>query len=188
MIVRAAIWLAAAFVAAVAFGGCAHMPPQPTLGGIIMPVNFECWLHDGSQCLAYRGGQVTKGQLEAMGAKSVVKLNLASVEGHDDLPPGVEMYDHPWSPVGPVTHDQTLDAIADLTEAIKQRAPVYTHCSHGVDRTGYLIAVYRVLVQHVLPSSAWAEWRKFPRESTDKLFLYADFERETGFHIPEDER
>lgn len=175
--------------------GCAHMPPAPTLGGVTMPLNFECWLHehdDGTgHCLWNRGGQATEAQLAAMNAGAVVKLNLATMEGHDHLPPGVEIYDHPLSPVGPVGHDETVAILFDLQRATENLRPGtvgYLHCSHGVDRTGYIVAVYRVLVQHVLPSSAWAEWRRFPREVTDRLALYADFERETGFHIPEGER
>ncbi len=179
------------------FTNCAHMPPAPTVNGVVMPVNFECFVHENSdgtgRCLAMRGGQPTKEQLVAMGATYVVKLNLATLEGHDQLPPGVEMYDHPWSGVGPVDHEDTLAALFDLQRAIEAvraagHGVVYVHCSHGCDRTGYLVAVYRVLVEHVLPSSAWGEWRRFPRETTDELFLYRDFTRETGFVIPEGER
>lgn len=175
-------------VALALVAGCAHMPPPPTLHGVVMPVNFECWLHqraDGTgACVAYRGGQPTEAQLATMGVRSVIKLNLAA-EGRDRLPAGVEPFEHPWSPVGPVSHDDTLAALYDLEHAPR---PLYTHCSHGADRTGYLIAVYRVLVEHKPPSIAWAEWRRFPREVTDKLFLYSDFERETGFRVPDGER
>ncbi len=184
-------------VVAAIFTNCAHMPPPVTFNGVVMPVNFECFVHENTdgtgRCLANRGGQATKEQLVAMGAAYVVKLNLATLEGHDVLPPGVEMYDHPWSGVGPVDHDDTLAALFDLQRAIAAvraagKGVVYVHCSHGCDRTGYLVAVYRVLVEHVLPQSAWAEWRRFPRETTDRLFLYADFTRETGYHVPEGER
>lgn len=195
-----AIWIVCGWALGVAASGCAHMPPAPTLNGQVMPVNFECFVHenaDGSgRCLAYRGGQPTKEQLAAMDATFDIKLNVPGllVDGpHDSLPPGVEEYHHPWSPVGPVGHDDTLAAVFDLERAIAAvraagHGVVYLHCTHGCDRTGYLVAVYRVLVEHVLPSSAWGEWRRFPRESTDRLFLYGDFARETGFPVPEGER
>jgi hypothetical protein len=43
-------------------------------------------------------------------------------------------------------------------------------------------------MQHKPALSAWAEWRRFPRETSDRLFLYADARRETGYDIPESER
>jgi hypothetical protein len=184
---------------AVCFAFCAHMPPAKKFNGIVMPVNFECFVNqniDGTgRCVAYRGGQPTETQLVAMDATYDVKLNVPSLmfDGpHDSLPASVEEYHHPWSPVGPVGHDDTLAALFDLERAIETvraagHGVVYVHCTHGCDRTGYLVAVYRVLVEHVLPSSAWAEWRRFPRERSDGLF-YADFKRETGYTIPENER
>lgn len=187
------------YLFALAFAFCAHMPPPSTLNGVTMPVNFECFVHENSdgtgRCLAMRGGQVTAAQLAAMGATCDLKLNDPGllVDGpHDKLPPGVEEYHHPWSPVGPVGHDDTLAALFDLQRAIEAvraagHGVVYVHCTHGCDRTGYLVAVYRVLVEHVLPQSAWGEWRRFPRERTDGLF-YRDFKRETGYDIPEGER
>ncbi len=132
------------------FTGCAHMPPPTPLNVVVMPVNFECFVHENSdgtgRCLANRGGQATKEQLVAMDAAYVVKLNLATLEGHDQLPPGVEMYDHPWSGVGPVGHDDTLAALFDLERAIEAvraagHGVVYTHCSHGSDRTGRMATV-----------------------------------------------
>lgn len=179
---------------------CAHMPPAPTFNGVVMPVNFECFVHehdDGTgRCLAMRGGQPTKEQLAAMGAMIVIKLNVPKllVDGpHDSLPPGVEEIHHPWSPIGPVGHDDTVAAVTDLALAIgKVRAAghgiVYVHCTHGCDRTGYLVFNYRVKIEDKLPQVAWAEWRRFPRETTDKIWLYGDAERETGYHIPEGER
>lgn len=199
-IIIAVLAVLALVIACVVGPGCAHMPPPPTVNGVVMPVNYECFVHDHrddtGRCLASRGGQATEDQLQAMDAVYVLKLNVPSllVDGpHDSLPPGVEEYHHPWSPVGPVGHDDTLAAVFDLERAIEAvRAAghgiVYVHCTHGCDRTGYLIAVYRVLVEYVSPEFAWWEWRRFPRESTDKLWLYDDFERETGYHIPEDER
>lgn len=192
--------LTIAIIVAAIFSGCAHMPPPTTFNNVVMPVNFECFVHeheDGTgRCLAIRGGQPTEEQLAAMDAVIIIKLNEPKllVDGpHDVLPPGAEEYQHLWSPVGPVDHDETLSALFDLQRAIEEvraagHGVVYVHCTHGCDRTGYLVACYRVLVEHKLPQSAWAEWRRFPRETTDKLWLYRDFERETGYTIPENER
>jgi hypothetical protein len=162
---------------ALALAGCAH-------AAATTPMNLACFDGAAGSCSGWRSGQPTEAQMRALGVKSVLKLNLA-VEGHDVLPPGVEPLQHPWAFVGPVSHEDTLAALYDLEHAAR---PILVHCTHGADRTGYLIAVYRVKVQHVLPSSAWAEWRSFPRSKLDKYFLYEDFERETGFHVPKGER
>lgn len=178
-------------VALFALLGCAHMP-LPTadaISGPGMPSNLHCVDYDaGGGCVLYRSAQPTAAQFSAMmaklGLRSVVKLNTA-IEGRDHLPGGVEPFEHAWSPVGPISHDDTAAALYDLEHAPR---PVLIHCSHGIDRTGYLVAMWRVKHEHVLASSAWREWRSYPRMITDRLALYADFERETGYHIPEDER
>ena len=38
------------------------------------------------------------------------------------------------------------------------RRPVFIHCEHGVDRTGLVIALYRVIYQGWKPEAAKAEW------------------------------
>jgi protein tyrosine/serine phosphatase len=40
------------------------------------------------------------------------------------------------------------------------RRPVFIHCEHGVDRTGLVIALYRVIYQNWKPTDAKAEWVK----------------------------
>lgn len=183
----------ASIIALAIIAGCAHAPAAKStvLNGVAMPTNFQCWRHehqDGTgACTGFRGGQPTSAQLAAMGAKTDIKLNVPAlaVDGpHDSLPPGVEEDHHPLSPVGPVTHEQVIAVLFDMEHGL---APVYVHCTHGVDRTGLMVALYRVIVEHRLPDAAWSEWRAFPRAGTDKL-IYDAFTRETGFHIPEDER
>ena len=168
-------------------GGCGAQItalPDGTVGGAgPRPANLACFDHDGSRCTGWRSGQPTAAQIAALGAKSVLKLNTA-LEARERLPVGVEPLEHPWLFVGPVSHEDVLAALYDLEHAAR---PVLVHCTHGVDRTGLLIALYRVLVQHHPAVTAWAEWRSFPRSKADVL-LYDAFERETGFHVPEDER
>lgn len=131
-------------------------------------------------CTIYRSAQPTAAEFVAMkarlGLRSVVKLNSA-IEGRDHLPDGVEPLEHPWLPLGPVTHEQVMAALADLEAAPK---PVLIHCTHGVDRTGMLVALWRV--KHgTLPFAAVGEWRAFGRnEKWDGLFDES-FERETGY-------
>lgn len=175
---------------ALLFAGCGAQIVQLPDGRIQspgLPAMLYCVDRTASGCELYRSAQPTADEFVALhdrlGLKSIVKLNSA-LEGRDRLPAGVEPFEHPWPFVGPVDHDDALAALYDLEHAPR---PALIHCTHGVDRTGLLVALWRVVHEHVPAASAWAEWRAFPRSKVDAL-LYDAFERETGFHVPEDER
>ena len=51
------------------------------------------------------------------------------------------------------------EALADLNDAALQ--PIYVSCRLGKDRTGMLVALYRVLYQRWDGCSAWKEWKSF---------------------------
>lgn len=174
-----------ALVALALLAGCVHLTGPA--GAIVTPGSppmLYCVDHDAAgACQVYRSGQPTAAELGQLGVRADLKLNTA-VEAREHVPAGVELLEHPWSPVGPVDHEDVAAALYDLEHAPR---PTLIHCSHGVDRTGLLVALWRVLHEHVLPAAAWGEWRAFPRERTDGLF-YDAFERETGWRIPEAER
>ena len=149
-----------------------------------MPENVYCAVSehvDGTgACLIYRGAQPTAAGFATLksqlGIKSDLKLNTA-IEARDRLPSGVDEYANPMLPAGPVDHDDIQRALDDMVSAPK---PLYVHCQRGQDRTGMMIAIYRVKVQHVLASSAWSEWLAFGRDPS--LVMLSDaFERETGY-------
>ncbi len=50
---------------------------------------------------------------------------------------------------------QCFEAIA----AAQARGPVYIHCKHGVDRTGFICAAYRVLMNNWSVDRAVEEWK-----------------------------
>src|SRR5581483_5041674 len=95
----------------------------------------------------YRGAQPTAEgmrQLREMGVKTV--LSLRAFNEDDDLFPGQEL-EHErirfktW-------HPEDEDIVRFLRIVMDpKRAPVFVHCQHGSDRTGTMIAVYRIAVQ-----------------------------------------
>ena len=115
----------------------------------------------------YRGGQPTEEgfkRLAAMGIKTIVSLRAhrlrdAARRREKDLVESLgmrwvslpmRMY---WRPSE--SQVRTFLALADDPDD----APVFVHCQHGEDRTGSLIAVYRVARQGWAPARAYAEAR-----------------------------
>ena len=161
--------------------GCAHvtMPTGMITGN--MPANLYCVSHDKSgSCIIYRSAQPSAAEFSAMvaklGLRSVVKLNLA-LEARDNLPGGVEPFENPWLPAGPVTDEQVTEALTDIYWAPK---PVLIHCTHGEDRTSLAVGLWRIKYEHVSPAAAWGEMRAYGFH-TDLLGLVWTFTHETGW-------
>lgn len=159
--------------------GCGHV--QTIISGNLPAADLaRLYCVDHPACSIYRSEQPDAAAFSVLASayrlKSDLKLNLA-IEERDHLPDGVDEIHVPWLPAGPVNHDDVARALDALTSSAK---PVLIHCSHGVDRTGLLVALYRVKVQHVLASSAWTEWRAFGH-GDDLPMLDEAFFRETGW-------
>ena len=114
----------------------------------------------------YRGGQPTEvgiKQLKAMGIKTVIDLR-----GDDDRAvreegwaktAGLRFINIPLSNLfGP--KNTKIDAILNQLERSEDQ-PVFIHCKRGADRTGTVIAVYRILHDHWTGEKANAEAKKF---------------------------
>ena len=130
----------------------------------------------------YRGGQPTPEgwqYLRSLGVKTVIKLN-AEEEG-TDAPIDASVKRWPLDPRDGHPEDIFTQPSREYLMAIVRSiddstGKVYVHCSHGQDRTGLVIAIYRVIhgwpkaqaqdEMHALhfhwelPGLSWA-WREF---------------------------
>lgn len=95
----------------------------------------------------YRGAQPTAAgfrELEALGVRTV--LDVAGGEGDGALVPGdsLRLVHVPMSAWG-LHDDRVLQALRVMADPSNR--PLMIHCQHGADRTGALVALYRVVVQ-----------------------------------------
>jgi protein tyrosine/serine phosphatase len=102
----------------------------------------------------FRGSQPDAAQLKAIVAdhhiKTVIKLN----SGSDPVLPGVTVVSHPLNAwITPSA--ETIQGI--LRSIDKAEKPVYIHCSHGEDRTGLIVALYKVRALHTEPEKAYLD-------------------------------
>ena len=67
-----------------------------------------------------------------------------------------------WGGRGP-TDDQVMAAFAPLRDLMRgapddpHRCALYVHCTHGHDRTGLMVGLYRVVAQHLPRHRTWCE-------------------------------
>lgn len=78
----------------------------------------------------------------------------------------VDVYHLPLSDFTAPSEDQVKQFLSVVDSAL-QKGDVYAHCLHGQDRTGYMIAEYRIKVQGWAPEKAIDEmlrlgFHKFP--------------------------
>jgi protein tyrosine phosphatase (PTP) superfamily phosphohydrolase (DUF442 family) len=110
----------------------------------------------------YRGEQPTEEgfkELEKLGIKTVV--NLRSLHSDRDELEGTKLgYEHirmeAWDP-----EQDEIEAFLQIATD-PQKQPVFVHCLHGADRTGTMVAVYRIVVQDWDKQKAIDEMQKGP--------------------------
>lgn len=106
---------------------------------------------------------------DAYGVARVLKLNFA-VEGDDDLATeaGLQVISAPIEPEGDVDFVTEVegifaqpsdDDVRDILRALAtaDASPVLVHCTHGEDRTGFAIAMLRVVRDGWPKERAWHE-------------------------------
>jgi protein tyrosine/serine phosphatase len=128
----------------------------------------------------YRGGRPAEadfGSLAAFGIRIDVDL-----QGGDDYPiidwyekgegpaaikneqsdarsVGIVFLNYPLSSL----HDPNKAQIHDIDQVLQMmhdpaRRPIFVHCRHGVDRTGLIVALYRIRFEGWTQDQAWEEW------------------------------
>lgn len=111
----------------------------------------------------YRSGQPTRAgmdQLRSYGVKTILKLNDNSpAESQWASDDGVTLVPMLMSTQQSPSYDQMDQALAVINDPSKQ--PVLVHCKLGHDRTGAVVAAYRVTVQGWSVDKAAAEALQF---------------------------
>ena len=93
--------------------------------------------------------------LTELGIKSVISLRWSADDAK--LLPNVRRIHAPiesWD----VDHNEVMRALRALIDPANQ--PVLVHCRHGADRTGTVVAAYRMIVQDWSATAAIEEMRK----------------------------
>jgi len=112
----------------------------------------------------YRGGQPSAdgvAWLKSIGVKTV--LNLRHYHG-DSEKQAVESVGLRYERIAMTSRDQpTPEQVARFLAIVRDPAlrPVYVHCEHGVDRTGAMMAVYRMEDEGWSNADAYAEMESF---------------------------
>jgi tyrosine-protein phosphatase SIW14 len=109
----------------------------------------------------YRGGQPDQKamqQLAAIGVRSVINLRMTNDvwKGEQAAATAYSMaYTNiPLSPLSAPTDAQVACVLSAISAMPK---PVFVHCQHGCDRTGTILACYRVRQDHWVNSRALKE-------------------------------
>jgi hypothetical protein len=113
----------------------------------------------------YRSGQPVTPEawayLRSLGIKTVVKLNYDE-EGSDEgaVQAGMTVVSLPIPPRNDVASIVDLPErkrVSEVVRILERRDGVLVHCTHGQDRTGLVVGIYRVHHQHWTKSDAWHE-------------------------------
>ena len=122
----------------------------------------------------YRGARPTYEELKNSGVKTVINLenDKEAVEQErrwcEEL--GIIFAHHPMSEIRKPNSKRLLGtALYIRKEAVLLNRPVLVHCKHGHERTGIVIAEYRMRVE------GWSKWRAIKealREGFSSFYLW----------------
>ncbi len=110
----------------------------------------------------YRGAQPRPdgyATLKAMGIRTVVNLRLLHSEKKAVEAAGMRSIEIPMNTFKDVNAEKVREAIALMRNPANQ--PVFVHCAHGQDRTGIVVAAYRMEADGWSREDAIAEMQAF---------------------------
>ena len=114
----------------------------------------------------YRGGQpkpVGWDLLRQLGIKTVINLRDADtnseVEEEDVLSAGLQYFNFPFERWGRPEDREMEQVLSIINDPANQ--PVFIHCQRGADRTGVVIAVYRISRERWTDEQAITEAKRF---------------------------
>jgi tyrosine-protein phosphatase SIW14 len=114
----------------------------------------------------YRGGQPTADGFSALHAMGVgIDVNLRddrtemASEQHEVESLGMKYVGIPWS----ASHDPSSAQIAEFLDLVRANpnTKIFVHCRRGADRTGVMIAAYRIAVEHKSVAEAVSEMHRY---------------------------
>lgn len=119
--------------------GCAYFVATPP--DVRRLDGFPLRRFDRVDAAIYRSGQPSAAQLQELsrryGIRTVLKLN----QGAEPVPAGVTVIHRPLS----VMQEPSAGELREILEAIERSPkPLLVHCTHGEDRTGLVVALYRL--------------------------------------------
>lgn len=98
-------------------------------------------------------------RLKKLGVKTILDLKEdPSAERRDARAVGIKVESVPMIGIVTPTFEQVDRALDVIASAEK---PLLVHCEHGQDRTGFVVAAYRVTVQHASIESAVKEAKSY---------------------------
>jgi len=114
----------------------------------------------------YRGGQPTSdgfNSLHAMGVGIVVNLRddrrEMATEKRQVESLGMQSIEIPWS----ATHKPSSAQVVEFLDLIRThpKTKIFVHCRRGADRTGVMIAAYRIAAEHEPVAEAVSEMHRY---------------------------
>lgn len=149
------------------------------------PRNFGVVVRDG----IYRGGQPGEKQLEYLrdlGVRTIVKLNHRQLGQERVLAArlGMKLVSLPLDPSS-VGEKPSCAVVAEAIALLSDRSswPVYVHCSHGRDRTGFVVGAYRQLLERRPWPSVSEELASFGHDGSMRR-AYPQISRELENGVP----
>jgi len=103
--------------------------------------------------IVYRSAQPDKegfADIEKIGIKRILNLREFHTDEDEAEKSDVELFHIPMN-AAKIKDEDVIEALALITSS---KDPVLLHCWHGADRTGTVIAMYRIVIQKWSKSSA----------------------------------